>query len=72
MHGHHLMSWVVYCIIRILRNLSVHSEDERKAVDDTMTDDLWRMLPNIGSIVQRVLGCAAALRVKTWIEETWP
>jgi hypothetical protein len=65
--------WVAYCIVRILRNLSMHGEDEgRKAVCDAFTDELRQILPNIAVNVKRELGDAAALSVDNWIRETWP
>jgi len=66
-------SWVAYCIVHILRNISVLDEDHGKqAVRDAMTDDLQQILPGIDGNVRTELGDAAALRVRTWIVETWP
>jgi hypothetical protein len=63
-------SWVAYCIIRILRNMSVLGEVH--AVHDAVTEDLRQILPGIDGNVRTELGDAAALRVRTWIIETWP
>jgi hypothetical protein len=65
-------SWVAYCIVRILRNISVIDEGHGKRVRDAMMDDLQQILPGIEGNVRTELGDAAALRVRTWIVETWP
>ena len=67
-------SWVAYCIVRILRNLSVLSDDEGRsalAVRNAMTDELRRVLPNIDGNARKELGDAAAIRIRSWIRETW-
>jgi hypothetical protein len=63
-------SWIAYCIVHILRNMSVLGVDH--AVRDAVTDDLRQILPDIDENVRTELGDAAALRVRTWIMETWP
>jgi hypothetical protein len=50
--------------------MSVLGEDH--AVRDAVTEDLRQILPGIDGNVRTELGDAAALRVRTWIIETWP
>jgi len=66
-------SWVAYCIVRTLRNLSMLGEDKgKKAVCGAVTDELRQILPNIADNVNKELGDVAALSVENWIKETWP
>ena len=69
-HATHSRSWITYCIIHILRNISVFSIGEGgEAVCDAVMDELQQILPNVGGSVGIELGDAAAQRVETWISE---